>query len=390
MRCLSRASAVFAAILFSSFVVGCVQVPSMDTPTASVPMSAVVARVKCEIADAFKDRLDEYKWIQKWTVQADLNLIVNDQSAINPGAVLTQPLTSETLPLRGTFPRNFNLGVGAGVSTTAMRSEIVSFSMSLHEVQEEMSKFRQSRYHNCEPQDVTDLGSGLGLHEWIDSVFGPIHGQLLTEGYHTTPKGPGSPGGGKQLAEILFKSLQTTAAKTAKQKNHHLADLLASYNTHVLLLKKNPTQDDLKTIRDDIDGILLCLRDTKPQEDGKLCSDLTPDEARALITTFENSRSDVLALINKPLDPPIDALSHQVQFLVAWSGSVNPSWTLVHFKGPSPSSGSFLSASQNNTHTLTIVVGPPNSQTANNIRSMQGYNAALYSLSNQNRLAPLQ
>jgi hypothetical protein len=61
------------------------------------------------------------------------------------------------------------------------------------------------------------------------------------------------------------------------------------------------------------------------------------------------------------LDPPLDTISHQVQFIVLWNASANPSWTLLHFKGPSPSSGSMFSATKTSTHTLNIVLGPPSS-----------------------------
>jgi hypothetical protein len=85
-----------------------------------------------------------------------------------------------------------------------------------------------------------------------------------------------------------------------------------------------------------------------------------------------NTIQSMAKLLNPPKpskNPPIDAISHQVNFVVAWNANANPLWTLVHFKGPSPSSGNFASLSESNTHNLTIVMGAPGSTAAANARS---------------------
>ena len=66
------------------------------------------------------------------------------------------------------------------------------------------------------------------------------------------------------------------------------------------------------------------------------------------------------ALLPMELDPPIDTISHQVQFVIGFSGNISPSWTLLHFKGPTTGS-TFATASKSLTHTLNIAIGPPNS-----------------------------
>jgi hypothetical protein len=57
-------------------------------------------------------------------------------------------------------------------------------------------------------------------------------------------------------------------------------------------------------------------------------------------------------------NPPIDAISHQVQFVVVLSGSVSPNWTLARFKGPTVS-GNLAAASRSRTHTLGVVLASP-------------------------------
>jgi hypothetical protein len=78
-----------------------------------------------------------------------------------------------------------------------------------------------------------------------------------------------------------------------------------------------------------------------------------------------------------PTSPPIDAISHQVNFVISWSASANPTWTFIRFKGPTPSSGSFMTASESNTHNLTIVIGNPGSPAVTNARSALTFSAAL-------------
>jgi hypothetical protein len=67
------------------------------------------------------------------------------------------------------------------------------------------------------------------------------------------------------------------------------------------------------------------------------------------------------SLLALQLDPPLDAIGHQVQFIIVFNASVSPSWTLLHFKGPTPGSGSGASATATLTHTLNIAMGPPSS-----------------------------
>ena len=77
------------------------------------------------------------------------------------------------------------------------------------------------------------------------------------------------------------------------------------------------------------------------------------------------------------VDPPIDAISHQIQFIVVWNANATPNWTLVHFKGPGAGLGPFASATDTNTHTLTIVMGVPNSQALATARTALTTSAAL-------------
>jgi hypothetical protein len=83
----------------------------------SVSINEIVKRVKCEVWVSIEDRPEKiYPWFNKWTVQADLTLTVNDSSSINPGATFIEPLAVATT--------SRSLGVGGGLTNTAFRTEI--------------------------------------------------------------------------------------------------------------------------------------------------------------------------------------------------------------------------------------------------------------------------
>jgi hypothetical protein len=57
-------------------------------------------------------------------------------------------------------------------------------------------------------------------------------------------------------------------------------------------------------------------------------------------------------------DAPIDSISTMIQFQVAVSAGVTPSWTFIYFKGPGISAP-FVAATLNRTHILQIALGAP-------------------------------
>jgi hypothetical protein len=130
---------------------GCSWVPSLEEATGStnppVLISQVVQRVKCEIADAFADRIryPEYQWMAGWTAKVDLTLQANDQGGVTPGVTFTQYLRNAfnfaAGPTSLTNPNSiaavnqfFSLGIGANLGEQAIRAEVVSFTLSLRDL----------------------------------------------------------------------------------------------------------------------------------------------------------------------------------------------------------------------------------------------------------------
>src|SRR5262245_36039018 len=180
----------------------CTQVPGLDVETESVRIVDVVKRVKCDIYDAFTEdtgngrRLvsdrEGYKWLENWTAQVDLNLLVNNQSGLTPAATIIDPLHQVAIPRVGTFSQSFTLGLGGGVNTTAARTETITFSLSVKEIAAELrnSSHKEWAYQNCQFENGVGLRSDLKLKEWVASALAPADTRrpYLTVGHHKSPR----------------------------------------------------------------------------------------------------------------------------------------------------------------------------------------------------------
>ncbi|MBT3071098.1 hypothetical protein KKP04_09470 [Rhodomicrobium sp. Az07] len=166
---------------------GCTTVPALSPingtearEDGSIPINEVVKRVKCEIYDATRDIPKEYAWFQTWGANVDLDLIANESSSITPSVAALDPFTPFRSATLGTFSRGFSLGLGGGVTTTASRTESVSFSMNFTELHEQLNPasrvHRRDAFDNCNLPKGRDLNSDLGLRQWIKSVLGPLEG----------------------------------------------------------------------------------------------------------------------------------------------------------------------------------------------------------------------
>jgi hypothetical protein len=162
------------------------------TPDSPVFIKDVVERVKCELADAFGDKINnpQYYWLRTWTVKADLTLIVTDSGSLTPSVVTTtyfqnafnyaagsSSLTSRVIaPLQ----QSFSFGAGATWNEQPARQEGLSFSLALND----LGAVSQPC---CCGLEQPGLIGGLGLKEWIDSAIYPVDEGLLTAGDHPHP-----------------------------------------------------------------------------------------------------------------------------------------------------------------------------------------------------------
>jgi hypothetical protein len=154
---------------------------------------------------------------------------------------------------------------------------------------------------------------------------------------------------------------------------HYLRSIEISFNWDLILFRLSRSKDSTP---DQIRGLIA-----KIDKDIALLNSWEREIAQDTVKQLRTVRGALTAALTS-FDPPIDSLSHQVQFIVAWSANVSPSWSLVRFKGPSPSSGPLLSGSSSNTHTLSIVLGPPGADTASTLAALQIGNSVQSALNN--------
>lgn len=353
-------------------VAGCARIPLPDRAATGPQIDELVWRVKCDLHDAFADRINApygQEWLHSWTAQANLNLIVNDQSQLSPGAAITQPLGIVTIPQKVTnFAQSFNMGLGAQWSDTATRNETISFSVSLEDLVKEIDEGP----HDCRFPQYADLRSELGLKQWIEQSLSPADHNYLTIGAHKAPKTGGTgPATAKatQTLQALSSLTSTNARGLGKECKRPAVDHQGPPDTAVIQLDLDVIGCDLKLVLDQKKFDLKNLTGTQVQFIAKTITDIQI-AIRDMMSMGEVWDKPRKALENAAIelsvfvDPPIDTLAHQVQFIIMVSGSASPSWTLVNFKGPAPAAGSLASLTKTKTHTLIVTIGPPSSQDA--------------------------
>jgi hypothetical protein len=184
-------------------------VPSLEETTGTkdskVFISDVAKRVKCEITDAVADKiaLDEYAWMADWTAKIDLTLQVNNAAGVTPGVTYTKYLRnafnydagSSSLTQSVISPVNqfFSMGAGANLGEQAIRAEVISFTLSLRELNH--WKYPPPGTHSdyasvCPRPKGTELNDNLGLREWVDSALYPVETSDLQSGVHPSPIQP--------------------------------------------------------------------------------------------------------------------------------------------------------------------------------------------------------
>ena len=349
-----------ACVVSALLLAGCVTVPPLQED--GVAIGDIVQRVKCEIAFAVPTPqppwpTGRYQWMSNWTAKVDLTLITNARSTITPTSVFNNTA------------RDITLGIGAGVDTSAERTEVLSFSLSLAEMRQ------YKKRAECNPPNGRGLHGNLGLHEWVQSALAPVESGKLSIGRHPRLGGKAPPAPAvtplierklalDPLAELKqAKSTVEHYAKYAEDKLARARDdgakgkVQATYDDAGYIygaeIKARPERQKVKTLATD-------LLKTEPNLKNEIQS--LQIEAAELGGKIDTAKNEVDAIIKDlPHDPPINSLSHSVRFVVAASGNISPNWTLVNFRGPA-SSGSLLSGSRTTTHTLNIVMGSPDEQ----------------------------
>ena len=76
------------------------------------------------------------------------DLVVDDSASINPGASVTTPLHTVN-----NVAQSFTLGVGAGLTTQAVRQEDVEFLVSFSDIDKEFQQTSTGPFYYSCPED---------------------------------------------------------------------------------------------------------------------------------------------------------------------------------------------------------------------------------------------
>ena len=113
-----------------------------------------------------------------WVAKVDLTLVINEQAGLTPTVSFVDLRPNAVVPGVGNIAQSFIFGASAGATTTAVRTDSLSFSLSLVEL-----RYKRDQ-ENCMFAAGLGLDGELGLKEWIASALDPVDRGVLAVGYH--------------------------------------------------------------------------------------------------------------------------------------------------------------------------------------------------------------
>ncbi len=184
----------------TSLTSGCMSTPPLSQASGSehteIMIKDVVVRIKCELSDAFDNKVEqpEYRWLATWTAHADLALAINDNAGISPNGSYTRfqgnavntaagpsSFTNAALSTSRFVTQQFlTVSAGANFSGQAVRTETVSFTIALDELKIWRQQLDRAEANLPLDKRICNFGSAkgvtgnLGLKEWVDSAFYPV------------------------------------------------------------------------------------------------------------------------------------------------------------------------------------------------------------------------
>lgn len=270
------------------FLTSCSSVPPLSLATGAtdskVLVGDIVQRVKCEISDAFDDKLEDprFSWLRNWTVTTDMTLQASTTGTLSGSGSHTDIYPS-IATVASTLAQNFTFGANASYGESANRSDIVSFSLSLWELHdwrrqldraERLAAVPDDRL-TCNPGGRRELVGHLGLKEWVDAALEPIAAKLLFAGDHpsgsakATAKGGGSkPTNKRASAGGGAHALAFDIVKDALGRKAHIDALRYAFND---ISKSSSDCDDYlkfaSTLSDKLTTAQSSFADTKYEAD---------------------------------------------------------------------------------------------------------------------------
>jgi hypothetical protein len=249
----------------------------------------------------------------------------------------------------------------------------MTFTLSMLEIWEYRKRAQ------CNLPEARGVYGNLGLREWVESALAPVDKGQLKVGFHPRPGGKSAlPPPIVKPETLKMRALQVLGPlETARDAVlHYVKETQKAYDEAYETANDSRVRDRTqKTYEAGLrvyrarDAARRELRKVD-REAARLLASKLPEDLIAAVKKLQKEAKEATADAGKtkdavdnlvkdlPHDPPIDALSHSVRFIVAVNGSLSPNWSLVHFRGPT-AGGSLLSGSRSRTHTLSIAMGSP-------------------------------
>jgi hypothetical protein len=131
-----------------------------------------------------------YLFLQDWAAKMHFTIAVDNTATLSPGFTYTSPLdkTVATRLIPATTEL-FTLGVGAGLTTEAVRTEDVEFLISFSDLKKEFQdeSTKTSLYNNCNLINGFLLESDFELDSVFESALDPIKEGILKPGRNVGP-----------------------------------------------------------------------------------------------------------------------------------------------------------------------------------------------------------
>ena len=366
-------------------IAGCTMVPDLSDATNNYPFSKevkvddVVQEVKCELAEAFAEEATKQNldWMEGWGAKVDLTFQTNETGSITPSVTYAQPLQNAFFLASGpsslnaatgapasisAIPQSFNLGISGAYSGQAYRTETMSFSLSLKELAAWQYQLKEK---TCHPVGSTDLQGNLSLKPWLSAALTPVGLGDLSLGIHPAIGGGSKAGNiqGQSLREedktndphpertaYFRKAAQYAAEAATKSAQDAFATKRKALRSKILtpaaLQKISDLADAAAGDAIQAQQALEATKDFHVAQENAVDADVSAEAA---------AKNAASAKILASPNPPIDSISHSLNFVVAIGGSVSPNWMLLHWKGPA-NVGNLGALSGIRTHTLSIAL----------------------------------
>jgi hypothetical protein len=258
--------------------------------------------------------------------------------------------------------------------------------------QENEMKIAQNRgrHHDCKLSKRTDLDSDLGIAAWVnDAMVGPLEPwslvpedsvpriSYLRRGNHRQRPSGGGASALPDEKKVCEKKVRIYRAFTKCLQDHTPATPVPQAASADQTRKPNNFFSAPAELEPTKNGVRITMDECSDDQANNVSNQLidAAGKAKGIPRACVGSYFNLLKLLYP--DDPLDAITHNVQFFLAWSANATPTWSLMRFRGPgggaagstggtgsaatsssSSASGSFASASRTDTHTLAITLGP--------------------------------